>query len=211
MDVRTFINAGVPIKKVIHVGASVGNQIDNYVSSGIELVVWIEPQLQVFNQLIKKTFQYPINNIYLPLLCSDVDNQPVDFFVTSNGESSSFMELGHLLRQTYPHIQVVDSVKLFTTRFDTYCNTQKDFSWEEIDMITVDCQGADLKVLKGFGNLLNSPNLKAIQSEVNFGEMYKDNPTKEELKAYIEPFGFKEQFWFIENSGTWGDLGWVRL
>ena len=79
------------------------------------------------------------------------------------------MTLGNLHKQTYPHIKVIDSKKLLTTRFDTYYANQNDFLWEEIDMITIDCQGADLKVLKGFGDLLKSPNLKAIQSEVNLG------------------------------------------
>jgi FkbM family methyltransferase len=211
MDIRTFVNGGIPIKKAIHVGAAKGNQVKNYVDSGVELVIWVEPQLQIFNQLIKNTISFPITNIYLPLLCSDIDGQVVDFHITNNSQSSSFMTLGNLHKQTYPHIKVIDSKKLLTTRFDTYYANQNDFLWEEIDMITIDCQGADLKVLKGFGDLLKSPNLKAIQSEVNFGEMYENNPTKEELKQYVESFGFNSAYWFMVDNNSWGDLGWTKF
>ena len=116
MDVRTFVNGGIPIKKAIHVGAAQGKQVKNYVDSGVELVIWVEPQLQIFNQLIKNTISFPI-----------------------------------------------------------------------------------------------TPNLKAIQSEVNFGERYKNNPTKEELKQYVESFGFNSAYWFMVDNNSWGDLGWTKL
>jgi hypothetical protein len=118
--------------------------------------------------------------------------------------------LGSSHKKFYPHIDVVDKIKVITKRFDTFLKGQDEFLWEEVDMLTVDCQGSDLNVLRSFGGLLNSNNLKVIKTEINFGEMYVGNPTEEEIQNYLLNFNFYKKFWFVTDDGSWGDNFWMR-
>ena len=84
------------------------------------------------------------------------------------------------------------------------------FFWEDVEMLVVDCQGSDLDVLRGFGGLLNSKNLKLIKTEVNFEEMYVGSPTENEIKEYLSNFSFYKKYWFLADNGSWGDNFWMR-
>lgn len=120
------------------------------------------------------------------------------------------MEIGKLHKETYPHIIPEYSVKLLTTRFDSFYKRQSEFDWSNINLLSIDCQGADLKVLQGFGDLLKSPSLTYIKSEVNYGEMYVGNPSEEDIDVFLQNFNYSKNFWFIENNGSWGDITWKK-
>lgn len=49
-----------------------------------------------------------------------------------------------------------------------------------------------------------------IKSEINFGGMYKNNPSEDEIDQYLSSFGFKKSYWFIVYNGTWGNTYWVK-
>lgn len=198
------------IKNICHIGAHIGNEVEFYVNAGIKKIIWVEANYKILNKLIKKTSVYDVENIYLPLTLSDIDNEILTFNITNNEESSSFMDIGKLHEITYPEIKVIDQVKVVSKRFDAYVNNQNDFKWDEIEMLVVDCQGADLKVLKGFGDLLKSDNLKVIKCEINFGEMYLNNPTEEEIDDYLSKYGFIKSYWFKVYNGTWGNNYWIK-
>lgn len=198
------------IKTICHIGSHIGLEAEQYYELGVKRVIWVEGNYRVLNRLIKNTSKYDLENIYVPLAISDRDSEVLDFNITNNEESSSLMELGSSHKKFYPHIDVVDKIKVITKRFDTFLKGQDEFLWEEVDMLTVDCQGSDLDVLRSFGGLLNSNNLKVIKTEINFGEMYVGNPTEEEIQNYLLNFNFYKKFWFVTDDGSWGDNFWMR-
>lgn len=198
------------IKVVCHIGSHIGLEAEKYYELGVKRVIWVEGNYRVLNRLIKNTSKYDLENIYVPLAISDRDNEVLDFNITNNEESSSLMELGPSHKKFYPHIEIVDKIKVITKRFDTIIQGQDEFLWEDVDMLTIDCQGSDLDVLRSFGGLLNSNNLKVIKTEINFGEMYVGNPTEEEIKNYLLNFNFHKKFWFVTDDGSWGDNFWMR-
>lgn len=198
------------IKTICHIGSHIGLEAEKYYELGVERVIWVEGNYRVLNRLIKNTSKYNIDNIYVPLAISDRDDEVLDFNITNNEESSSLMQLGSSHKEFYPHIDVVDKIKVITKRFDTFLKGQDEFLWEDVDMLTIDCQGSDLNVLRSFGGLLNSNNLKIIKTEINFGEMYVGNPTEEDIGNYLLNFNFHKKFWFITDDGSWGDNFWLR-
>jgi FkbM family methyltransferase len=198
------------IKTICHIGSHIGLEAEKYYELGVERVIWVEGNYRVLNRLIKNTSKYNIDNIYVPLAISDRDDEVLDFNITNNEESSSLMQLGSSHKEFYPHIDVVDKIKVITKRFDTFLKGQDEFLWEDVDMLTIDCQGSDLNVLRSFGGLLNSNNLKVIKTEINFGEMYVGNPTEEDIGNYLLNFNFHKKFWFITDDGYWGDNFWLR-
>lgn len=198
------------IKTICHIGSHTGAEAEKYHELGVEKVIWVEGNYRVLNGLIKNTSKYNIENIYVPFAISDRDDEVLEFNITNNEESSSLMELGYKHKELYPNIEVVQKIKVLTKRFDTYIDNQYDFDWNTVDMLTVDCQGSDLNVLRSFGGLLNSQNLKIIKTEVNFGELYVGNPTETDIGNYLLNFNFYKKFWFIVNDGGWGDNFWMR-
>jgi len=203
-----IINYG--IKNICHIGAHIGNEASSYDFLGVDKVVWVEGNYRLLNRLIENTSKFKFESVYVPLVLSDSDDQLVVFNITNNEESSSFMDIGKRHTESYPEIYVTDKIFSITKRFDEYVKKQNDFFWNEIDMLVLDCQGADLKVLKGMGDLLKNPNLRAIKVEVNFGEMYIGNPTEQEISDYLKEFGFYKEYWFLVNDGSWGDNYYIK-
>ncbi|MBK8092733.1 MAG: FkbM family methyltransferase [Verrucomicrobiaceae bacterium] len=60
------------------------------------------------------------------------------------------------------------------------------------DLAKIDVQGAELKVLRGFGALLER--IQAIYIEVNFTSLYQDGAVFCETHAFLEQGGFKLGF-----------------
>ena len=63
--------------------------------------------------------------------------------------------------------------------------------FEQIDVIWMDLQGAELKALKGLGEKIHS--VKAIYSEVAFQQIYNEQPLVTELETYLLEHGFDQK------------------
>lgn len=198
------------IKGVCHAGSHSGQEVQDYISGGVETIVWIEANYKILNRLIKHTAPYGKNQIWYCQCLWDQDNVVKSFNISNNdGESSSVLNFGEGHISSNPHIHYVENMILLTKRMDTIVKSQTDFSWSDINMIVTDCQGADLEVLKGFGDLLSSPNVKIIKSEVGLNEQYKNGSTHEKIDEYLSKFGFSFE-WYFHTPAGWGDHYWVR-
>jgi len=175
-------------KNIIHIGASWGQEIESYHKNGVESVVWFEASQRFMAKLFDNTARFKIQQNYLNYCLSDVTGETVKFNITNNGESSSMLEFGSH-STLHPQVSIVGSEELTTFRFDEIYK-QKRIDINKVDFINVDVQGAELKVLKGFGDLLSLPNIKAVYSEVNFEHVYKDCCLVDELDEYLGKFGF---------------------
>jgi FkbM family methyltransferase len=210
-DITTKYLSGLVggINGVFHAGAHDGQEIKDYIDCGINNIVWVEASYRTFNRLIKTTSKYGKNQNWYCHCLSDIDNQVNTFNISVNEESSSVLEFGNDHKKLMPHIVYVEKEYMLTKRVDTLVKEQKDFDWNDINYLVTDCQGCDLKVLKGCGNLLSSPNLKIIKSEVDVKEMYLGGSTEREIGDYLSQFGFELKFWFNANGG-WGERYWFK-
>ena len=203
-------NGGKPFSGVIHIGAHEGEEIEMYSQAGVRNVIWFEANKTLMKTLYDKTKMHPVKQQYVCEVLSDTDGDKVEFHITNNGQSSSMLKLG-THKEHYPHITVVATKELITKRFDTFCRDNVAMvAMEDFDFVNLDVQGAELKVLKGFGELLNKhKNIKAIYSEVNFEEVYTGAPNVAEIDEHLIPFGFKR----VTTSTTpygWGDALYLR-
>jgi len=211
-----ILAAGVlPFKGVLHVGAHRGEEAEDYEKAGVKQVLWIEGNPELMDELKKNTEKRDMNQFYLGVCLSDKD-EDVTFNVANNGQSSSILELG-THAEMYPHIKYTKSVTMQAYRMDGVVRDfgsvkDKDatFNIDDFDFLNLDVQGAELKVLRGFGNLLSKPTLKAIYTEVNFEHVYKDCCLVEELDNYLLDFGFK-RILTAAPEGTWGDSLYARV
>jgi FkbM family methyltransferase len=194
-----------PIKKVVHVGAYKADELPIYSDAGVEEVLWFEANDDYTSEIMANFKLYPDMKNKLVSVGLDEFRRVVNLKITTNGQSSSLLELGKHLNY-YPDIIVVEtrSVKVFS-----YKELAEEFSYPEFDMINVDVQGNELNVLKGFGNHLRKPNLKVIYLEVNREELYKGCPMVEEIDEYLLTYGFKRRHTVWTNCG-WGDANYIK-
>lgn len=195
---------------IVHIGAHVGEEISDYYTNGVKQVYWFEANRNLFQQLYSNTSKYPVKQEYFCEAVSDVNDDEVNFHVTNNGQSSSILELGTHASH-YPHIKVVETIKLKTKRFDKIIESNPNkLSLTNIQFINLDIQGVELKALKGFGDLLDKfSGIKAIYSEVNFEEVYVGANLVTEIDEYLKQFGFNRVITCPTEYG-WGDALYLR-
>jgi FkbM family methyltransferase len=87
------------------------------------------------------------------------------------------------------------SFEVDTTTLDHFCQEQ---DLNEIDLLQIDVQGADLDVLEGAINILNCGTL-AIQIEVEFSHLYTNQP----LFADVDTFLRKHDFTLFDLSRSY--------
>jgi FkbM family methyltransferase len=127
------------------------------------------------------------------------EEKEADFFVASNGQSSSVLK-PKLHATQYPDIifDKIETVKI---------KTLDSFNLIGYNYLAIDTQGYELEVLKGAKNTLKSINW--IYTEINSEFLYENCGLVHDLDKYLTDFGFKreETFWFAKN---WGDALYIR-
>lgn len=202
---------GNSINGVIHVGAHHGEEIKDYAESNVKNVIWFEANKKLMRHLFDNTSKYQIvKQEYFCEVLSDMDDLEVSFNITNDPQASSILELG-TVEKHYPHIKVIESQKLKTKSFKTfYESNKKILNLKDYQFINLDVQGAELKVLKGFGDLLKDfENIKCIYTEVNFEHLYKNVPLINEIDDYLSNFNFN-RIHTVNTQYNWGDALYLR-
>jgi FkbM family methyltransferase len=187
-------------KGIIHVGANTGQEIASYKNAKPDICVYIEPIPSVYEKLASN-LQGISNHYPVQALCSDVNNQEITFNVASNnGESSSMFDLGKH-EKLYPQINYVESLRLQTKTLDNIIEEQ--FPDRKFNLLVIDTQGAELKVLQGSHKLLEN-NISCVYAEVSEDPLYEGGCTFEEVTNFLKPYGFKLKYLGF-NHMNWGN------
>jgi FkbM family methyltransferase len=113
------------------------------------------------------------------------------------GASSMFKASGLYPIETY----VQNEIKVPSITLKTFCEERHI---DEIDLLWLDAQGAELKILKGLGEAIS--NVKIIKTEVEFKPQYTDAPLFEEVLEFLESKGFRfAKFLGNVDSESWFD------
>jgi FkbM family methyltransferase len=194
-------------KGVLHVGANVGEEAPVYDELKIPKVMWIEANPDIFETLKANVAKYE-NQFALNECIGDVNGEEVLFHVSNNGsQSSSILELGtHKI--AHPEVHYVKDIPMQTRRLDYIFSANDNPEEPFYDFLNLDLQGAELKALRGMGDLLYQ--FKWIYSEVNQAELYKGCPHVNDLDLFLNAFKFKrvETKW-CGNTG-WGDALYIK-
>ena len=205
IDLRFLCNKYKFIPKgVIHIGAHIGEEHEVYSSLGIDNVVWIEENKDIFNKLCKRLECFKTYSFF-NYLVSDVDDKKYIFYVTNNGESSSLLEMeDHLIE--HPHIYVDKTLELTSKTIDSIIHTN-NINPKSYNFLNLDIQGAELLALNGATMLLKD--IDYIYSEVNIKHLYKDCALIEELDLFLKNYNFKKVEQNILSHG-WGDAFYIK-
>lgn len=200
---------GKPIKGVIHIGAHRGQEAKDYYNNGVREVLWVEANKKMMKHLYDETCNIPMKSKYFCATLSDKDDENVTLNITNNEQSTSILELGTHATM-YPNITVTERIQVKTKKFETlWRENVSQIDLDRYDFINLDVQGAELKVLKGFGKIFNNVPFKAIYTEINFEHVYENCCLVDELDEFLEQYGFVRRL-TANPEGTWGDSLYVR-
>lgn len=189
---------------ILHIGASTGQERYIYEELNITEVLWIEAIPNVFEQLKYNLIPYP-NQIAVNACLGDVDGEKVIFHVSNNeAQSSSYLELG-VHKTLHPEVHYIEDMPMELIRLDTlFLLLERNI--KHINFINIDVQGAELKVLKGAGKILNQ--IEYIYVEVNAAETYVGCPLIYDLDEFLSDFERVETSELV--GGVWGDALYIR-
>jgi FkbM family methyltransferase len=104
----------------------------------------------------------------------------------AHGSSSTLQPTKHL--ELAPDIKFETTVTVPATTLDTWFDLYRP---KRVDMMWLDLQGAELKVLKCAESVLAVT--QAIHIEVNRVPLYENSATYKDVRSFLEAHGFKER------------------
>ena len=192
------------IKGIIHIGASRLQERESYNKIGVDKIIWIEALPNIFEEI--KHLETKSEKIFNHTVWSE-DNKEFDFFITNNdGQSSSVLPLDKHLKH-FPTVKIIDDIKVKTITMKTFYE-KYNISNNDYDHLCLDVQGAELEVLKGFGDILN--NFKSILCEVSFVELYENQPLINDVDIFLKNFNFYRVIDTNSHNGIWVDALYVK-
>lgn len=194
------------ITGVLHVGAHECEEREAYHQLGLRDtdIFWVEGNSDIVSRVQKnlgKTVQ-----IYDALI-GDEDAKTVNFIITNNGQSSSILELEEH-KTEHPHVWEVDRYPKITTRLDTLIAKEMSGTFDRVNFLNLDIQGAELLALKGLGHYLDQ--MQYVYTEVNTKPLYTGAVLLSELDQFLYQKGFQR----LETNMTphgWGDAFYKRV
>lgn len=190
----------------MHIGGSHAEELEAYISTGIERMIWIEAIPKVFEKMKARLEPYP-SAIAINACIADVNGKEVDFKITNNeGQSSSILELKHHLI-AHPDVYVSDVLHLTTRNIDSIIN-ERGYDLTYYDFLNIDLQGAELLALKGMRENIHKINYAYL--EVNQKELYEGCALIEEIDSFMKAHGFKRVETKWAGDTGWGDALYLR-
>jgi FkbM family methyltransferase len=194
----------VPITGLVHVGANRGSEYATYCvrTHGPLLYVEAIPELA---ELVRRRLDPRRPHFMRQAVVSDVAGETVLFHVASNnGGSSSLLAPGRHA-ELYPSITFEKTLELVTERLDDIVAERGEEA--SYNVVVLDVQGAELKVLKGAPELL--ARVDAVFAEVSSEPLYEGGCTFLEVTNWLAAAGLV--FRAAEmNADGWGDAFYSR-
>jgi len=127
---------------------------------------------------------------HIPIALSNIQGKS-QLYVTKEKMCSSLYEPNHSyvsrFRNFLPEFLTLDYVsEIETTTLDSFCASELI---DTIDFLQVDVQGAELNIFQGAQQIIKNSTL-AIQTEVEFAPIYKNQPLFADVDSHLRQQGF---------------------
>lgn len=112
-------------------------------------------------------------------------NGKIDFYQVTNGNIGASSLLKKNNNHQYGSQYVQEKIQIDSIKASSFIENE---NIENVDLIWMDVQGAEIEVLKSFENKINT--VKAIHTEVGLSQIYENSTIKNELIEYMEKQNF---------------------
>ena len=196
---------------IFDVGGNKGQSIEKY------LKIFDKPIIHSFEP-VKTEFDYMYNkfknnkNIFLNNLALGDKAEEKEFNVTAQTGNSSFNKINpgtdwlktrSKQSNTSEEGYVTSVQKVNVIKLDDYC---KDNNISVIDLVKIDTQGHEDKVLEGSLNLIKQNKIKAIVTEIMFDNVYDKYVSFSDIEKFIIPYNFRMVGIDLTNNNLFSDL-----
>lgn len=191
------------IKGVVHVGAHECEELNTYLSLGVDRIIWIEANPGKYAIIEEKISNFSYMHLFK--FAAGSEEKKISLNISNNGQSSSLLDLGsHAVH--YPHIKYISKVCVNVKPIDKYMD-ESGFDLAKFNFLNLDIQGYELEALRGCTNLLR--NIDYVYTEINYEQVYKNNATAHELTSFLSIHGFNK---ICENRTAqgWGDAFFAK-
>jgi FkbM family methyltransferase len=178
---------GAPPEMVFDVGANkgqcLGEMLKHFPRARIHS---FEPFPEVFAQLTAMTRAYP-NVTAHNLALGEADGTRA-FHLNRASDTNSFLPNSTQAAEYAPPgwVDPMGIMQVPMRRLDTFCREQ---GIERIDLLKIDSQGYELKILEGGAELLRARRIRLLLLEVLFVPLYEDQPFFEDVYLHLKRRG----------------------
>jgi len=196
---------GIEPRGVLHVGAHEGQELSTYDAMGVTQTVFIEANPAVYARLVV-AMRDRRDVITVNRAIDDAVGRAT-LHLASFDQSSSLLPMdAH--RTIYPQIVPAGTVDVEATTLDVLLE-ELNLPAEKFNLLAIDVQGAEGKVLRGARDVLR--HIDAIAIEVNFAELYKGGAQIEEIDDLLGSAGFRRMATIAAYHPSWCDAFYVRV
>lgn len=194
----------IPIKGLIHVGANDASEYPYYAAKTRGPLLYVEaiPEIaETTRQRLDPGRPHYIRQAAV----AETSGETVTFHISSNeGMSSSLLELG-AHAELYPDVTFTDAIEVVTERLDDIVAERPEAA--AYNVLVLDVQGAELKVLQGAPELLKQ--IDAVVSEISPEPLYEGGCTFLEVTNLLAEAGLVFRDAAMRPLG-WGDALYTR-
>ena len=189
---------------VIHIGAHEGQELSDYLAMGVERILYIEANPTVFERLQKKVINHP--SVQAVCCAIGKENGTVTLHITSMDQSSSILPLKRS-SEIYPMIQETEQITVPCKTLDSLLE-ELNLNPVEFNILNIDIQGAELLALQGATQTLKY--IEAINTEVNYEELYAECALIDEIDSFLETYDFERVATTTPYHPSWGDAFYAK-
>lgn len=145
-----------------------------------------EPTPNTFRQLKNNISSYQNVEVFNVALSNFVGQ--TNFFINNSSMTNSLLK--PLSDETYNSNDIYatkEKIKVDTDTIDNFCSVNKI---EKINILKIDVQGAERDVLNGTVDMLKKKNIDLIYLEVEFIELYLNQPLFHDISLFLKTFDY---------------------
>lgn len=206
------LNKKNPIKKILHLGAHLGNEIEFYKELNPDVIYWFEANPELIPELTNTISKYPNIEQKVFNYAVSSETKKINFNLIysddmTNTGCSSILELKEHSKQ-YPHIKKIKTVEVNAVKIDEFLTSNNLIT--DFDYINMDIQGSEYEVLST-SELLFSTNLKfqIFQLETCQIEMYFGQKLESDIVEFMKSKGYKKESYYAW-AHNWGDCLFIK-
>jgi FkbM family methyltransferase len=218
-DLKNILDYGglrdVPRRGIVHVGADVGQEVEQYLAYGFAKIILVEANPEPYRTLVVKFGADPRITIFNCAIC-DCEGW-IDFHLhtsrSGSTEPASLLAMKRF-REIVKTLHTAATIRVFATTLDAL------FAANGLDpagynFLNLDIQGAELLALQGASGVLRT--MDAVISEVALIELYEGAPLEPDIVRFLEQHGFDKKLavyhTLYDNNSTfpaWGECLFIK-
>lgn len=189
---------------IVDCGAHIGIDTIELAKIPGSIVYAFEPIKELFDQLVFNTKSYK-NISCFNIALNEFDGE-AEMYVSSgesDGSSSLLKPKEHVV--DHPNVLFDKIINVKCKKIDTWA---KDNNVDQIDMLWLDMQGAEQKMLMASSKIINT--VSVLHTEVSVHETYEGVESFKIYKEFLKQKGFKVVMKAIPNGYDMGNVLFVR-